>query len=180
MDAKEATRRMIDSSDMSPAEIGAAMGKSRTYVYTLKKQNSAPGIAAFARLAHACGYRLMLQRDDGKEIELYSPADAEDYTENVIHNAGPRPWKPGTKLPEGFKDLEASYGAYDDGWNAKLLDVEQRLRSDPDFKKRHEGESEVDLEASAYGEAVEALRAEWHKAENDFFQRDSKGNSTQE
>lgn len=170
MDAKEATRRMIDASDKSPAEIGAAMGKSRTYVYTLRKQNSTPGMAAFARLAHTCGYRLMLRRDDGREIELYSPADAEAYTTNVINNAGPGPWGPGKGLPDGFRDLEADYGSRDYEWDSRLMDMAESISSDPGFIKRHAGESEVDLEASAYTEASKTLVAEQRKAEEAFFE----------
>lgn len=76
MDAKTAIADMVRASGKAPAEIAAAMGKGRTYVYSLLKHESVPRLDTFVRLAHACGYRLVLENEDGSRgVELYSEAD---------------------------------------------------------------------------------------------------------
>lgn len=52
------------------------MGKGRTYVYSLLNHESVPRLDTFVRLAHACGYRVMLETEDGSRgVELYSEVD---------------------------------------------------------------------------------------------------------
>lgn len=76
MDAKTAIDGMVRASGKTPAEIAEAIGRSRTYVYTLMNQGSVPRLDTFARLAHACGYRLVLETEDGsRSVELYVDDD---------------------------------------------------------------------------------------------------------
>lgn len=76
MDAKTAIDGMVRASGKSPAEIAEAIGRSRTYVYTLMNQGSVPRLDTFARLAHECGYRVMLQdAHTGDSVELYADED---------------------------------------------------------------------------------------------------------
>ena len=76
MDAKTAIDGMVRASGKTPAEIAEATGRSRTYVYTLSNQGSVPRLDTFVRLAHACGYRLVLETKDGSRgVELYTEVD---------------------------------------------------------------------------------------------------------
>ena len=76
MEAKTAIDDMVRASGKTPRELAAAIGKSRTYVYGLLNHESVPRLDTFVRLAHACGYRLVLETEDGSRgVELYSEAD---------------------------------------------------------------------------------------------------------
>lgn len=77
MDAKTAIDGMVRASGKTPAEIAEAIGRSRTYVYTLMNQGSVPRLDTFARLAHECGYLVILENSRTSEtVELYSRADS--------------------------------------------------------------------------------------------------------
>ncbi len=76
MDAKTAIQRMVVSSGKTPSELASSIGKGRTYVYTVLNQESVPRLDTFARLVRACGYRLVLETEDGSRgVELYSDVD---------------------------------------------------------------------------------------------------------
>lgn len=76
MDAKTAIRKMVDSSGEAPGALASRIGRGRTYVYTILNQESVPRLDTFARLARACGYRLVLETKDGsKGVELCSEVD---------------------------------------------------------------------------------------------------------
>lgn len=76
MDAQTATNGMVSVSGKAPGELASAMGKGRTYVYSLLNHESVPRLDTFVRLAHACGYRLVLETEDGSRgVELYSEVD---------------------------------------------------------------------------------------------------------
>lgn len=76
MDAQTATNGMVGTSGKAPGELASAMGKGRTYVYSLLNHESVPRLDTFVRLAHACGYRLVLETEDGSRgVELYSEVD---------------------------------------------------------------------------------------------------------
>lgn len=76
MDAQTATNGMVSVSGKAPGELASAMGKGRTYVYSLLNHESVPRLDTFVRLAHACGYRLVLETEDGSRgVELYSDVD---------------------------------------------------------------------------------------------------------
>lgn len=76
MDAKTAIQWMVISSGKTPSELASSIGKGRTYVYTVLNQESVPRLDTFARLARACGYRLVLETEDGSRgVELYSEVD---------------------------------------------------------------------------------------------------------
>lgn len=79
MDAKTAIDGMFRASGKNPRELAAAMGKGRTYVYSLLNHESVPRLDTFVRLAHACGYRLVLETEDGSRgVELYADADEKE------------------------------------------------------------------------------------------------------
>lgn len=76
MDAKTAIQWMVISSGKTPSELASSIGKGRTYVYTVLNQESVPRLDTFARLARACGYRLVLETEDGSRgVELYTDVD---------------------------------------------------------------------------------------------------------
>jgi hypothetical protein len=76
MDAQTAISGMVSASGKAPGELASAMGKGRTYVYSLLNHESVPRLDTFVRLARACGYRLVLETEDGsKGVELYSEVD---------------------------------------------------------------------------------------------------------
>ncbi|KUH58693.1 hypothetical protein AUL39_06930 [Tractidigestivibacter scatoligenes] len=76
MDAKTAIQWMVISSGKTPSELASSIGKGRTYVYTVLNQESVPRLDTFARLARACGYRLVLETEDGSRgVELYTEVD---------------------------------------------------------------------------------------------------------
>lgn len=76
MDAKTAIDDMFRASGKTPRELAAVMGKSRTYVYGLLNHESVPRLDTFVRLAHACGYKVMLETEDGSRgVELYADDD---------------------------------------------------------------------------------------------------------
>lgn len=73
MDARTAIGSMVRASGKAPGELASAMGKGRTYVYSLLNHESVPRLDTFVRLAHACGYRLILETEDGSRgVELYA------------------------------------------------------------------------------------------------------------
>lgn len=76
MDATTAIRRMVISSGKTPSELASSIGKGRTYVYTVLNQESVPRLDTFARLARACGCRLVLETEDGSRgVGLYGQGD---------------------------------------------------------------------------------------------------------
>lgn len=76
MDAQTAINGMVGVSGKAPGELASAMGKGRTYVYSLLNHESVPRLDTFVKLAHACGYRLVLETEDGSRgVELYSEVD---------------------------------------------------------------------------------------------------------
>lgn len=76
MDAKTAIDGMFRASGKTPRELASDMGKGRTYVYSLLNHESVPRLDTFVRLAHACGYRLVLETEDGsRSVELYADDD---------------------------------------------------------------------------------------------------------
>lgn len=82
MDARTDIGGMVRASGKTPGELSYAMGKSRTYAYGLLNHESVPRLDTFVRLAHACGYRIMLQdAHTGDSIELY--ADEDNRTKRV-------------------------------------------------------------------------------------------------
>lgn len=102
MDAQTAIEGMIKKSGLTPAELSKAMGKSRTYIYSLKSQGSIPSLDTFARLAHECGYKVMLSTADGsKSVELES---YDDRTEALRAFLTKEKEKGGTRSADSFID----------------------------------------------------------------------------
>ena len=73
MEAWEAVRGMMDASGIGPSELSRRLGRSRSYITASVAQGSVPRLDTFVRLAHECGYRLVLETEDGgMGVELYA------------------------------------------------------------------------------------------------------------
>lgn len=85
MDAKEAVRRMVEASGRSASDVSRSIGKSRNYIGVLIAQGSDPRTRNLARIAHECGYRLVLRNDEtNDELELYDERDADDLARDLV------------------------------------------------------------------------------------------------
>lgn len=79
MEAWEAVRWMMGASGVGPSELSRRLGRSRSYITASVAQGSVPRLDTFVRLAHACGYRLVLETEDGSRgVELYADADEKE------------------------------------------------------------------------------------------------------
>lgn len=77
MDAWQAVRGMMGASGVGPSELSRRLGHSRSYVTASIAQGSVPRLDTFSRIAHECGYRLVLEAEDGSMgVELYGQGDA--------------------------------------------------------------------------------------------------------
>lgn len=54
-------RHMVDKSGMTQSGVSEKMGKGRGYVLTMTSRGSSPSAANLAKLAKACGYKLVLE-----------------------------------------------------------------------------------------------------------------------
>lgn len=54
-------RHMVEKSGMTQSDVSEKMGKGRGYVLTMTSRGSSPSAANLAKLAKACGYRLVLE-----------------------------------------------------------------------------------------------------------------------
>lgn len=150
MDAKTAIGGMVRASGKTPAEIAEAIGRSRTYVYTLMNQGSVPRLDTFARLAHECGYRVMLQdAHTGNSVELYSPLDANDLLADVFEKVF---GKDGTSVQDAISEVGDSW-SYESHNTTGVSDEEvssrdaarsehiARMNSDAEYRAWYERES---------------------------------------
>lgn len=137
MDGKKAAVLMIDNSGISPSELSARLHKSRTYINTLRRQKSAPSMPTFARLAHECGYKLKLERSDGKQIELYNEDDADDFRDQDMQLRSAiteeEAW-PSEKLT----DVSAAYSSESDNIRTVSEEEWELMETDPDSPRGKE------------------------------------------
>lgn len=85
MDAPAAIARIVEKSQRTATDVSRSMGKNRNYVAVLEKQQSVPKMDTFCRLAHECGYRVLVVSDDADDcFELYSDEDSRDYVRNLL------------------------------------------------------------------------------------------------
>lgn len=76
MDTLQALQKMLDSSDMTPYAVARSLGRGSSYVSGMVWRGSCPSADLLARLAGACGWRLVLVRDDGgSEITITGATD---------------------------------------------------------------------------------------------------------
>lgn len=76
MEAWEAVRGMMGASGVGPSELSRRLGRSRSYITASIAQGGVPRLDTFARIARTCGYRLVLETEDGSRgVELYSEVD---------------------------------------------------------------------------------------------------------
>ena len=67
---------MMGASGVGPSDLSRRLGHSRSYITASIAQGSIPRLDAFARIARACGYRLVLETEDGSRgVELYDRGD---------------------------------------------------------------------------------------------------------
>lgn len=70
MDTHTAIRHMVKASGMSAYHVSREMGRTPSYVSTVL-QRASTTTDTMADIAHACGYRLFLASEDGRDtIEL--------------------------------------------------------------------------------------------------------------
>ena len=71
MDTVKAVRRIVDDAGVSRAALSRSMGRAHKFVDTYLSRGTDPSLSVAAELARACGWRLVLEREDGSErIEL--------------------------------------------------------------------------------------------------------------
>lgn len=71
MDVLQAIRRMIDGSGKSSSRLSRDMGHGDKYINIILVRKRIPRSDTLARIARVCGWRLVLEREDGSErIEL--------------------------------------------------------------------------------------------------------------
>lgn len=76
MDARAAMRWMMGASGVGPSELSRRLGHSRSYITASIAQGSIPRLDTFARIAPACGCRLVLETEDGSRgVGLYGQGD---------------------------------------------------------------------------------------------------------
>lgn len=76
MDARTAMRWMMGASGVGPSDLSRRLGHSRSYITASIAQGGTPRLDTFARIARACGYRLVLEtRDGSRGVELYDQGD---------------------------------------------------------------------------------------------------------
>lgn len=75
IDVREALRGMVEGSGLSAYRLSRTMGRSKGYVSTMLSSGSVPGVDAFVRLAHACGYEVEVHgRGDSWRLSCEGPA----------------------------------------------------------------------------------------------------------
>lgn len=67
----------MGASGVGPSDLSRRLGHSRSYITASIAQGSTPRLDAFARMARACGCRLVLETEDGSGgVGLYGQGDA--------------------------------------------------------------------------------------------------------
>ena len=68
MDPLQAVRRMCDESGTGPTQVSASIGRARTYLSAMLSRGNVPRTDTMARIAQACGYRLILESDTDRIV----------------------------------------------------------------------------------------------------------------
>lgn len=184
MDAKTAMNLMIDNSGKTPAELSEDMGRGRTYIYTMRKQQSVPRVDTFARFCHVCGYKLKLEREDGRQIELYSEADSEARFCEIGEDESTTLK---SQLLVAAKDPTGSYADWPGAGTseATIGRMASELADDPDFQAKHpehqdDPEYHDYLMGVAWDEASKRFVEASKQEEEGFFTRKSESPSEPE
>lgn len=150
MKAWEAVRGMMDASGVGPSDLSRRLGRSRSYITASVAQGSVPKLDTFARIAHECGYRVMLQdARTGDSIELYSPLDAVDSLADVAEKAF---GKDGTSVQDAISEAGDSWSYESNNAtgvscdeissrNAARSEHLARMNSDAEYRAWYEKES---------------------------------------
>lgn len=67
MDVIKAIRHIVDDAGVSYATLSKRMNRAHKYVDNLLSMKRDPSLSVAAELAHACGWRVVLERQDGSE-----------------------------------------------------------------------------------------------------------------
>lgn len=59
---------MMQTSGKTYKDVADSLGKSPTYLSGIISRGSVPKMDTAAAIAHACGYRLQLVSDDGRDV----------------------------------------------------------------------------------------------------------------
>lgn len=68
MNAKDATKYVIQASGRSMRALAVEMGKSPMYLAGVTSRGSVPKLDTFADIARACGYELILRGHDEEHV----------------------------------------------------------------------------------------------------------------
>ncbi|WP_298578874.1 hypothetical protein [uncultured Olegusella sp.] len=76
METVKAVRHIVDGTGVSHAEVSRRMSRGIKFVDSILTRERVPRVDTLALIAHACGWRLVLEREDGSErIELEPKQD---------------------------------------------------------------------------------------------------------
>ena len=67
METVKAVRHIVDGAGVSHAALSKRMGRAHKFVDTYLSRQTDPSLSVAAELARACGWRLVLEREDGSE-----------------------------------------------------------------------------------------------------------------
>lgn len=68
MNALDAIRRMCDESGVGPTQVSQAIGRARTFLSATLSRGNIPRVDTMAKVAQACGYRLILESDTDRIV----------------------------------------------------------------------------------------------------------------
>lgn len=78
----------MESSGLTPTELSRRLGKSRSYISSFFTHDRSLRAETLSRIAHECGFRLVLERD-GSKVEVYSEEDLERRLRSRLEDVGP-------------------------------------------------------------------------------------------
>lgn len=77
----------MESSGLTPTELSRRLGKSRSYISSFFTHDRSLRAETLSRIAHECGFRLVLERD-GSKVEVYSEDDLERRLRSRLEEEG--------------------------------------------------------------------------------------------
>lgn len=109
MPCRRIIRKMINESGMSASEVSRSMGRSSGYLNTMLSSGSIPGVDTFSEIAHACGYRVVVESPYHTErFALMDQRQTKKWLESAIQNMEASS-TPEQRRSETFKKTRASF-----------------------------------------------------------------------
>lgn len=68
MNVSESIRRMCEKSGKGPVEVSYAIGRSKAFLSSALTRGTIPRVDTLAKVAQACGYRLVLESNTDKIV----------------------------------------------------------------------------------------------------------------